>query len=396
MRFKFAYSLAVSLFIFGTLPFNLLKAMEAATEQLEAESEKGREDNDLCTLCKKEKCTEPRIYKSSLEFEYKDFISEIIDKWHEAKQEELRHKLHLLTKKYLNKNFALLGLAITYEHEGKIHITKIHDIENIFSSGTFLKDENILTVDKFFKLTSEKENELQDELKQKIQDHLLPYFNHPSSHLATKVQEKKTDTLSAPNKPGFAQDFFHSEQAILLYLVKYKEEFIGKICSEIPAGSTIHILNVNIVSDRQMCRICGATCLMWAENPKEFERELITIFKEKGYIILINGIKLLVEVSGLRPFQLPNKKEIEKQRIDSEILLDAENTEGHVIQMDITNPKKRELNKEVQSETEKQPEIEPKESKEPEHKKRRSENKEGGPPSSEDKPQSKKENQNDK
>ena len=112
---------------------------ESSVKQDEKGSENAEINNDLCTLCMQEKCVEPRIYKNSLDFEFKGQETNVIDKWHEARQEELRNELPSLAKKYLNKNFARLGLAITYEYKSEIKITKFTILKKYFPVALLLK-----------------------------------------------------------------------------------------------------------------------------------------------------------------------------------------------------------------------------------------------------------------
>jgi hypothetical protein len=328
-----------------------LEDREEIEEQLETKEDENGEGeqeealNTVCPICFGEyNCEESRVYKRSLNFTFKTEKSSAeqskVDSWHNDRIRNLSQIITVTGKKLLNKNLALAGLSLAYEYNGEIQFTHIYDIPIIFSSGEFaeldpVEEKPIKTVSSFFPHLPGPPALLRQQLEEQMHLYLEKFFKvtdeHPSRMLKNSLDSRAKE-VNETTKPGFKSGYYHSEQALLLYLQLEMGKWLPDLLKGIPQGATIYLLNINIVSDRQMCFRCSSTFLRWAENVTEFNLELGERIRDTHYEIPQEKIGVLVEVSGIKPFQRPNKKIRRQQAPHRDENVEVKATSPHVIQ----------------------------------------------------------------
>lgn len=158
-----------------------------------------------------------------------------------------------------------------------------------------------------------------------------------TSQLSSSYYEQRTNEVTTSPSTEVVQQisqfYFHSEQALGLYLRHYQHEYLPDILRTIPEEAFIHYIVINIASDREVCRRCAGTYFRMLELPKFLAKPLQEkISKYNGAKISKNGLNILVEVSANTSFDRPRKEIMQTQKKQDDQPIEAENIQNQIIQ----------------------------------------------------------------
>lgn len=137
-----------------------------------------------------------------------------------------------------------------------------------------------------------------------FKEHLKNIFpKNRKSSLTPERIAKREQQISEPEKnpTDFAYNYFHSEQAILIYLMHKKDEYLPQILHQIIKEATITTFLLNIVSSNDMCERCGDTFFRATER-KSITNIWEPVLKEKEYAIPLEGIHFFIACAGLHKY----------------------------------------------------------------------------------------------
>lgn len=148
-----------------------------------------------------------------------------------------------------------------------------------------------------------------------FRQHLKDIFSLSEAESSLKLTRK--NELDLPNVPrDFTHFYFHSEQAILIYLMQKKDEYLSKILSQIAKDATITSFLLNIISSNDMCKRCGDTFFRAIEG-KSVTSIWEPVIKNEEYTIPPEGLRFFVACIGLQAY--PESGIILRDNKDQEI-----------------------------------------------------------------------------
>ena len=130
---------------------------------------------------------------------------------------------------------------------------------------------------------------------------IIPLPENSKSSLIKERIETRNQQVNRASNEEFSSNYFHSEQAILIYLMQKTDEYLSQILPKITKGSTITTFLLNIVSTRDMCEKCGDTFFLAIEG-NNITGILKGALEEKGYSIPHKGILFSVACIGLQAY----------------------------------------------------------------------------------------------
>lgn len=137
-------------------------------------------------------------------------------------------------------------------------------------------------------------------------------------------REKQINTFQMKD---FSRWYFHSEQAILIYLMHKIDEFFPIIFAKINKEATITTLLLNIVSFNDMCERCGDTFFRATER-SSFVSIMKATLKENNYKIPLEEILFFVACSGLEKYPSDDHTILRDQHDHTLCSISHENKDG--------------------------------------------------------------------
>ena len=279
-------------------------------------------------------CEDPRVLKSSLEYGYGGQITTTTcDAWNDRNLKILEAIIKKNAGFFKRRNVASLGIQFVYEHEGRFYLSGEFDINTLFVSGGKPVSEPLdlkvssapsrifqaKTVHNFLETGHGSSS-----VTKQMRDRVLGYYSAATSTklrpstLAARHKEanfayfspqaQKTKKATGHANSPFERAYLHSEQAILLMLVR-TPEVLASFLAQLPAGATVHQVTLLIASKNQMCRQCG-NCYNVSSDKSGILRttleDYIQNFPEKGFKISPNSLNVFPQVSGLNVFDNVN------------------------------------------------------------------------------------------
>ena len=304
-------------------------------------------------------CEDPRVLKSSLEYGYGGQITTTTcDAWHDRNLKILEAIIIKNAGFFKRRNVASLGIQFVYELKGKLHLSGEFDINTLFVSGGKPVSEplDLKVSSASGRIFEEKtvHNFLEtghgsSSVTKQMRDRVLEYYSAATSTkirpstLAARHKEASFAYLSPQaqkksiraNSP-FERAYLHSEQAILLMLVR-TPEVLASFLAQLPTGATIHQVTLLIASKNQMCRQCG-TCYNVSSDKSGILRttleDYIKKFPKKGFKISPNSLNVFPQVSGLNVFDNVHlEHRLRQLRHAGSPIVDSRRFAPHVAQM---------------------------------------------------------------
>ncbi len=326
-------------------------------------------------------CPDPRIYKRNSLY-FSDIENDLANEWHTQKE----NLLGILSEKYerdgkVAGKYVLAGLQFICSKNGDLNASMIRDLPYLFLSGsqfvsnikTIKHQENEEGIEKEWGLRSvdsyiecEDVTTLIAEINQQLRDLFLAEIG--ASKLApefvqSRLEEIKESESGASKRrrksnPSTPQNYFHSEQALNLFLESCVDEYmiphmpylLEQLSREEDNDCQVYII-AHVVSSNEMCRRCGTTFFRQSErndkirktvsdyinrkllenrrsleNPTEIllhsssltsESAVSSSNSEKAskvdFITSADMLQLLTVSSGTRVFDRPKREVLEKQ-----------------------------------------------------------------------------------
>ena|GEM_PF-4338872 len=326
-------------------------------------------------------CQDPRVLKSSLEYGYGGQITTTTcDAWHDRNLKILEAMIKQNAGFFKRKNAALLGVQLVYEHEGQFHLSREFDINTLFvSGGKHVSEPLDLKVSsvpgRIFQAKSV-HNFLEaghGSVTKQMRGKVLEYYSAATStklrpstldarrreasftYLSPQAQRTSKKATGHANSP-FERAYLHSEQAILLMLVRMPE-VLASFFAQLPAGATVHQVTLLIASKNQMCRQCGACYYVSSDKSGILRTTLedyIKKFPKKGFKISPNSLNVFPQVSGLNVFDNVHlEHRLRQLRHAGSPIVDSRRFAPHVAQMclpkQLTRKQRNELEKQQSS-----------------------------------------------
>ncbi|RZI45594.1 hypothetical protein [Candidatus Finniella inopinata] len=292
-----------------------------------------------CRSNKSQGCEDPRVLKSSLNSTYVapslgdrnlQIKIDTSDTWHDRTLKNLAELVSKNKDFVKRKNTALLGIQFVYEEGGKLKLSKEFDINTFFvSGGKEITDSLDLKLTTSGTRTFEAKtvydfmgsDEDSNRVTKHMRDIILGYYQEAANtklsaqtiaarqkeanftYLSPQTQ-KQSEKSSCHANSGFELAYLHSEQAILLMLIR-NTKVLDPFLKTLPPGATIHQMALLIASKNQMCRRCGACYFVAGSESGILTTTLqnyIQKFPKKRFQIASNSLSVFTQVSGLSVF----------------------------------------------------------------------------------------------
>ncbi|MBN9344484.1 MAG: hypothetical protein BGO76_06630 [Caedibacter sp. 38-128] len=265
--------------------------------------------------------TESRIKTEKLAYFYKDQYFDFTD-WETETAKILRKVTDAIHKNPIlaSINIALAQLSIIYEIDSKAH--KFDFMLPYFFMSRFPKPDDKKLIDgTLLSIFSTEIKTLTPEEKEKYNHYTSfhvgnlekieerPYYPQFRQHLKdifslskSSLKFTRRNELDLPNVPrDFTHFYFHSEQAILIYLMQKKDEYLSQISPQIAKGATITTFLLNIISSNDMCQRCGDTFFRAIEG-KNVTNIWGSLIKKEIHTIPPEGLRFFVACVGLQAY----------------------------------------------------------------------------------------------
>jgi hypothetical protein len=112
---------------------------------------------------------------------------------------------------------------------------------------------------------------------------------------------RREQQINIPTVKDFSLWYFHSEQAIIIYLMHEADEYLPNILRQIRKEATVIDLLLNIVSYNDMCERCGDTFFRASEK-NSFTSIMKAALEKEDYKVSPNGIRFFVACTGLEKY----------------------------------------------------------------------------------------------
>ncbi len=297
-------------------------------------------------------CVDPRVYRSTLNIatyngeEPTPIRGSVADDWHRSKARELMDICRVMGIIRKQRNLALAGIRLIYEYQGIMHSTPILNLDPIFVSGV---DSKIMPISESIDTTNELTVNGRTRFLRSISDELEARDIETLQDIAIKNLQKLAEDITTTklslnklnawkilifDRPGqIFEKFFHSEQVLKFYLLNKTREICEKIIPLLPGEhAEIRIVQViyHIATVNGMCRNCAITYFLLSEQrqlQRVFQETLINLFNLR---IKEDALSILIEVSGLKNFDLPAEAHLNKLLEKSSLSIDAFKFSPHI------------------------------------------------------------------
>lgn len=262
---------------------------------------------------------ESRIATRNLAYIYKDAYFNF-EEWEKETRNIIKNMVSSINKtpQLSSLNIALAQLSIIYEEGDKVEKIDFM-LPHFFMSRWPDERERTKIEEVFFKA---KQQYLADspyshfhvgygknfswrgyypEFKNHLRS-IIPLSLEEKSRLIPRRINQRIRQINNSTAKDFALYYFHSEQAVIIYLKDRINFYLPKILYNINKEAKISQVLLNMVSYYDMCERCGDTFFREYENRRGFMNAFNNALSSKGYTIPAQGINFFVACAGLEKY----------------------------------------------------------------------------------------------